>query len=470
MKSLLILFISLGAAAQTKPVKAAAGLSLEEYLRQVKANGPQAQAAVENVRAMEFRLNEADQFTTAEIYGEAGVSDDQSEKLIPFMGRRTEGHGWKLGLRKTFTTGTSANLYYDSRWANITGAAGIPQPNYRENKAVLELSQPLWRNGFGSTVRAEIDLKRAQSKAELLKYKYELKNILTGAENTYWSLVAYNEVIKLQEESVERARRMRDLMKNKAGLRLVDDVDYLQVQASLEMRELELQSSQDERAQLVRDFNSHRGLNNETVEALADTPDRQLTAKFSGGPKITREDFEILRRQAEMSRAQARAGRSQVRPQLDLVGSFSANGMHPESSTAHNEVAQNDHEQWMVGLRFSAALDFGLIWDMMRSFRAQQRAAQHLAQAADFSLERTFSGLNGKHGEAQRRYEKSVNLERLQTELVKRERQRLINGRTTTFQALTLEQNLATAQIQKVQSQLALVKIHNALKAFEESP
>jgi len=467
MKSIIVLFLSASAFAQ----KAGGGITLEQYLQQVKAGSPQAQALTDTVLALELRLVKADSITTPEVYGEFGYSDDNTEPLMPFMGTRTEGKAWKLGLRKQFTTGTQANLFYENQFARLTNAQPvIPYHDYYNNRATLELVQPLWRNGFGSETRAQVDLERAGSKIEYLKAKWDLKNFLLGAENTYWSLSAFNEMIKLQEESVDRARKMRDLMRNKAGLRLVDDVDYLQVQASLEMRELELQASQDERAQLIRDFNAMRGLKSDSVEALADTPDKQLTAKFKGGPKITREDFEILRQKAEAARAEARAGRSHVRPQLDLFGRVSANGLDPASSDANNEVFKSDHESWMVGVRFSAALDFGLIWDMMKSFKAQQRAAQQMGAAADFDLDRTYSTLNSKHGEAQRRFEKSVNLEKLQTQLVKRERQRLINGRTTTFQALTLEQNLATSQIQKVQSQLALVKIHNALQAFEESP
>jgi outer membrane protein TolC len=467
MKSIAIVFLLASFPALAQTPKA---LTLKEYLNQVRNGSAQGQAAVDMVKAMELRMVEVQSITSPEIYGEAGMSDDQSEKLIPFMGTRTEGFGWKLGLRKQFTSGTQADLSYNSNWANITGAAGIPQPNYWENKAVLEMSQPIWRNGFGSETRAQIDLKRADLKRRLLESKYDLKNLMLKAENTYWSLVAYNEMIKLQEENVDRSKKNRDLMKNKAGLRLVDDVDYLQTQASLESRELDLLKSIDERTNLIRDFNTLRGMDGDVVEKLADLPEKEMAVKFKGGAKITREDFDVLRAKAEMARAEARAGRSRVRPQLDLVGSFSANGMDTKSSRAYEEVAQNDHESWRVGVRFSAALDFGLIGGMYRSFKAQQRAAQNLGQSADFTLERTYSALSSQHGEAQRRLEKATNLEKLQTQLVKRERQRLVNGRTTTFQFISMEQALAAAQIQKVQAQLALLQVHNVLKTFEESP
>lgn len=469
---ILILAIPMHSYAQTKAAAPAGLLSLKDYLNQVQTLNPQGRAMAEMVKSSELRMEvEADSLTTTEMYGEAGVLDNQNEVVMPAMGYRTEGHGWKLGLRKQFAlTGTSADLSYNSRWANITGASLMTQPNYYENKAVLELVQPLWRNSFGSELRGQVALKRADLRRKWMEAKYDLKNLLLQAENTYWSLVSYNQMIKLQEEAVERAKKMRDLMKNKTGLRLVDDVDYLQTQASLETRELELQNSQDERTNLIRQFNTLRGANTDVVETLAELPEKEFSTKFAPSKRITREDFEVLRSKAEMARAEAQAGGSHAQPQLDLVGSFSANGISSKSSDAYDEVVQNEHEYWMVGVRFSTPLDLSLLGGLSRAFKSQRQAAVDLKQAADFSLERTYSALSQQHGEAQKRLERAVSLETLQTTLVKRERARLLNGRTTTFQFINMEQNLAAAQIQKVQSQLSLVKVHNLLKTFEESP
>lgn len=450
--------------------EAYAALSVDQYILQIQNKGAQGRALVENVRAMELKLDEADAITTTELYGQAGLSDDQSEKLIPYMGSRTEGLGWTLGLKKQFLTGTSANLYYDSHWANLTNAAGISQPNYWENKATLELVQPLWRNGFGSEVRANYDLKESQAKANLLQAQFDLKTFLLDSQNIYWSLVTYDQVIKLQEENVDRSRRLRDLMAKKAKLRLIDDVDYLQVQASLESRELELQTSRDERANLARQFNIRRGEDLDSVEILDPLPAELTTQVKADLKKATREDFENLKAIAEVSKSAARAGRSRLRPQLDIVGTVSANGMDAASSRARTEVTDIDHGSWSIGVRFSTSIDVGLTRDIYHSYVAQQRAANDLSESAEFQLRRQFKALVEQLGEAQKRYERAINLEKLQTELVKRERQRLNNGRTTTFQLISLEQNLAAVQIQAVQARLGLVKVHNTLKTFKESP
>src|SRR5690349_19628300 len=104
----LILAFPMGAFAQS--------VTLKDYLVQVRAANPQARALAESIRSLELKDVESEASTATIFYVEAGIKDDQSEVLMPAMGRRTEGHGWKLGLRKQFTTGTSADLYYDSHW------------------------------------------------------------------------------------------------------------------------------------------------------------------------------------------------------------------------------------------------------------------------------------------------------------------------------------------------------------------
>lgn len=441
-------------------------LTLEQYLSQVRTGGPEARTLVENVNALKFRLNEATSPTALELYGEAGVSDDESEKLVPFMGTRTEGRGWKLGLKKAFTTGTAANLYYDSRFANLTNAFGIQTPNYWENRATFELSQSLWRNGFGAQTSAEIESGLAMARSAYLNAAYELKNLLLSAENTYWSLVTYNQIIKLQEENVDRSRKLRDVMRRKAGLRLSDDVEAIQAQASLETRELELQTSLDERADLIRKFNTLRGSTTDAVEALAEFPEKELSSSLPEKPRMAREDFLALKAQAESIRNKARASRSKLRPQLDLVGQVSANGMDGRNSVAYDEVAAHDHPSWSVGLKFSAALDFGLIGEMASAYRAEQNSANEKARQAEFVMNRTYAGLKRQHEEARRRFEKAVSLENVLANLVRKERSRLANGRTTTFQLITFEQNLAAGQVQRVRAQLSLMQIFNVLKTF----
>ena len=118
-----------------------------------------------------------------------------------------------------------------------------------------------------------------------------------------------------------------------------------------------------------------------------------------------------------------------------------------------------------------AAMPMGyhtLIGDMARSYKTAQKSAESMKEYAEFAEERAWQDLLQQKIEAQRRFERSLKLEKTQTELVKRERARLMAGRSTTLQTTTIEQNFASAQIQRVRSQLALLQVHNVLKTWGE--
>ncbi|MGZ3724104.1 MAG: TolC family protein, partial [Bdellovibrionales bacterium] len=269
---------------------------------------------------------------------------------------------------------------------------------------------------------------------------------------------------------VERAKKLRDYMSGRTRMKLFDDTDLMQAQAAFETRELELQSSLDERASLIRQFNTLRGVDSDEIQNLEGLPAQALmneVAKANAGGHMTREDFDLLRAQAKAEVAQAKYAKSQILPQLDLAASVATNGRDGTTSESYNQTETNHYPTWRVGVNFSVPLDFGMIKKLRSGYRKAGEAADSLQQQAQFSETRAWEDFNHQKKEAQGRYERSQSVEKIQTELVKRERTRLLNGRATTFEALNFEQNLALAQIQRVRAQLALMQIHNAIKTFE---
>ncbi len=477
MKFLVVIFsvLNFHSAMAQVPVKVTPpkkSLTLEAYLEQVRTMNPEAKALVESVQQSHLRLDEAEVSLSSELYGSYKVTDDRNEPTNPVAPPRTQSTAWRAGVRDKTKWGLSTDVYYDTGHSTYLGAN--PQffrlTDFYDTRLGIDLKQSLWRNSFGQATRAEVEAQRAASRIEFLKQKYALKNLMTKAENTYWSLVSYGEVVKLQEDNVERARKLRDFMRRRAGLRLVDDVDALQAQASLESRELELLQSRDEQEVLRRQFNTLRGNATDNVSDLAELPASEFLLRTVKDPnqRMTREDFRMLYEQARMNAAGGVAARSRIAPELDLVATFAANGLDADSADSTRESTQEfAHPSLSVGVTFSIPLDYSLIGNMRRSYKAQERAAVAQKESAAFAEQRAWDDILKQKSEAQNRFEKALSLEAVQTKLVKRERQRLLNGRTTTFQAITFEQNLAVAQIQRVRLQLALLQVHNLLKQFE---
>jgi outer membrane protein TolC len=382
-----------------------------------------------------------------------------------------QGRNWRVGVKDPTSFGLSTDYYVESGHSHLFGVSPfVPMmTDYEDSRAGVDIRQSLWRNGFGEATRAGTALQKSASRIELLKRQFEFKNLLLKSENAYWTLVSLNQIVRLQEENVGRAKKLDDWMRKRVSMRLVDDVDGLQARASYEMRDLELQTSLDERAALARQFNMLRGVPNDDVEALAELPDPKAILKGAkdGSQRMTREDFRIIFEQAEAGRQEARAAKSQIAPQLDLVAGVATNGLDEARERSYDELRDLRNPTWNVGVMFSVPLDYSLIGNMRRSYRAASNAAEALRAHAEFAEERTWHDLLSQKTEAQRRFERSLALEKTQTELVKRERNRLLNGRTTTFQAITIEQNLAGAQIQRVRAQVALIQIHNVLKNWE---
>ncbi len=460
-----LLFVMSVAQAQTNKA-----LTLDQYLSAVKAHNPQAHALVDAVQSAEMRSREPEVVDATEFYASYNRFDDKKQTAVPkMMGTETKGDVWRVGFRKETAFGLGADLFFNSQRTVIQDAspAFLAVPDYNESRMELDLRQSLWRNGFGSTTRNDIKAKRAAIDAELYDVRSQLTNFLFDAQNVYWALVSYNQIVKLQEENVDRARKLRDRMSRGEKLRLFDDTDAMQSEAAFESRELELQTSIDERAKLVRQFNTYRGTSGDEAPELTELPVKEFAATEPASGKMHREDFEALRARARGTVAMADGAVSQIRPQLDLVASVAGNGRDGLTSTSQEWAARGQHPSWSVGFQFSIPIDIGLIWDIKRGYRARSKSGHEMEAMADYNEERVWQDLVKQRKEAYGRYQRAIGVEKIQTDLVRRERQRLSNGRATTFEALNIEQGLALAQIQRVRLELAFLQIHNAIKTFE---
>ena len=471
-RSVLVLFLIAVATAQAEN---SGPLSLPAFLEDVRAHSPEARATIESINSYELRVHESESLLSPEAYAQYNLFDDKKPTgLETFMGTEKRGENWRVGVRKQTEFGLGADLYLNSQHTVVSGAN--PQflnlSDYVESTAVLQLTQSLWRNGFGDGTRSQMEVSRAANELKLLQAKFRLKTLMLTAQNAYWSLVSFNQIVKLQEENVARAQKLRDYMKNRTQLRLFDDTDAMQALAAYETRELELQSSLDDQASVIRQLNTLRGLNSDEIQGLDELPGRELMEEVAKNPagRMTREDYDLLRTQAKVDMAQARLAKSQIQPKFDVVGSLATNGRDGSARTAYEQTQTNHYPTWNIGLNFSIPLDVSLIRDIKRSYNSASLAAKAVDEQAGFSEVRAWEDLLKQKAEAKGRYNRSLSVEKIQTELVKRERQRLLNGRATTFEALNFEQNLALAQIQRVRSQLVLLQIHNALKTFEAKP
>lgn len=448
----------------------AQALTLQSYLEQVKTRNPEAVGLSQSVTATKLQLAETHKSTVTEFYAKYNLGDDRKENAQPlFQGNRTKFTKWKSGLKQKTILGLDAELFFEGATTSQSGVSPQFSIEPNEARAGLELRQALWRNSFGEVTRADLAALESKVKAEYFKKRNEFKNLILKAENAFFKLEALTQIVQLQKDNVERARKLRDLMRKRSSLRLIDSVEYLQAQAALEAQELELQASIDDLAATARTFNILRGLESEQVPTLQSGAENQIeNFKTPAKGKLMRDDFQAGVEAAKAAKAESKSARSSINPQLDLVGGVFSHGRSMDRKESYDEVYAGTYPAWTVGVEFSVGLDLGDLSSARKGRRQAILAAENNERHFHIQNKYVLDDLVKRLGDANKRFEMAKSLEKVRTELVKRERSRLNNGRTTTFQFIEAERQLTQSQIQRVQVQLQLLEIQNTLKTFEE--
>jgi outer membrane protein TolC len=444
---------------------AQSNLSLEQYLNQVKNKNLGYKGAVEKAQGAESRSREADLLTSPYFFANGQwVNSELQTTNVNATGSSTQARQFSLGLTQNTTIGLQAKLYYNLNYTDITGGnpAFIPMSTYYEGKPTLELTQSLWRNGFGSETRATKDALEAQARSTQYTESFTSKALLAEAESAYWRLSMAREFLSLQGESYDRGVKLRDWSKRRSQMQLADRSDLLQAEAGLYLRELDRQGAFEEERNATRQFNSLRGVDSDqapeklnllSVDSLKELP---LTE--------TRDDVKAFEEGMKAAEAAARLGKEKGRPTLEVFAQLAKNAMNLEQSEATSRSLSENHAATVVGVRFNVPLDLGAASGTRNGYEQEVRAAQMKLERKQFEAEKDKRELKFKFNETKKRFKMAQAFEKAQKDKYFYEKDRHGRGRTTTFMVLQFEQELALAQLNRLRVQTELLGLVSQMK------
>ena len=243
-------------------------LTLDSYLGQVRGGNKAAQAAAGLSEAGGLKAAERNVILSPSLFVNYSVSRDQKPTSNPtMMGSSTDVDSLSYGISQLTPFGLAGKLGVTTNHVVIDGASPqfLPLADYYETRPQLEISQSLWKNGFGRETRAQLEIVEGQ--ALLAKHSEKLKEkfLMAEAEGTYWRLALAREALSAQRDSYNRAVKMREWSAGRVKLSLADRADFLQSDAAVKGRELELQTATDEEQAAARQFNSLRGIASDKV-------------------------------------------------------------------------------------------------------------------------------------------------------------------------------------------------------------
>jgi outer membrane protein TolC len=448
----------------------AGALTLDDYLGQLETQNQGYVATQKNVEAGKLRSKEGEMPLAYTFFTNMQYINDKRESNFAFVtGDRNTMANLAFGFSKTTTFGLTAALSYNVNYFYYNGAnpAFLTNSQFYQHNPQLDLKQSFWQNAFGRQTRANVQAIEARNLSSSYSESYRARSILAEAETLYWRLSLQRDLIKIQKDNFARAEKLRDWAKRRASLNLADKSDFLQAEANLKMRQLDLTSSMDEEKAIVRQFNTTRGVDSDELnEDLEIIPVSAVIALTPPERKGDRDDVKALKEAAKASAANARLARDRNAPMLDLFANLSLNGRDPGFNSSFKESFGGSYPYTIVGLKFSTPLDFGNIGRINSGYETEKIAAEYSYQRKQFESDRDWDNLKKKMDEYKERLKIANELEDLQNKKYQHEQQRHQKGQTTTYQVLTFEQDYANAQQMRLKYQGDILQLVAQMKTF----
>ena len=447
--------------------------TLEEFLEQVKKQNKSYQGAVIQMEGAKLSSREADLFFTPTFFFDARKGHDGKLFSPPFLIYDfVRSESYSLGIKQQFSFGLETTLGYELLKTEYMGVDfGDVASSYWDAAPKIELSLPIWGNGFGRTSRARKELSLQQRRAEHYSGSGQAKRNLVEAEVAYWRLAAAQESMKVQEQALKAAENILSYVTVKRSKNLGEDADILQAKALVESYKLALQQSGIEERAARRQYNLYLNQDADAdVEVLSVLDYKNLeVADIPQKRPGNRADVKAAEAQLAVAKASSAVSHEMNKPTLDLYGGYRLNGRGDQTHDAISNAGGTRRDAAYVGLRLQVPLNLSATSDAREGALKSQRAAELNHQYTFYAQEQEWIDLSAKFKDAKDSLKLARVMEGAQKAKLENERVRLRQGRTTTYQILLFEQDHISAQVARIRAASQILALKSQVKLYGTS-
>lgn len=447
-------------------------LSLDKYLSQVIKKNYGVNSSEYAIYSALLRQEEAKLLTQPSLFAEGQYLKNSLDSIGSVItGNAGQTQSYKLGLSETTPYGIEGKVYYSYQKQILNGVglnilSPLQSAQIFSSSPVFELSVPLLRNWAGKETRATRQVLKSQSLLTKFSENYKIKSQLAQAESAYWKLAICRQIVNIQMESLERAQKITSWVSDRKKLRLAEDSDLLQANAAVETKKLDIQNAIEDEKLAAHNFNSLRGSDQEKVNENLISYNKSSLAQIKfpiyQGPK---DDVKAALQERNINVANAMLGIEKNKPNVELYGSYAFNGNNPVFNQAIADSFTTNYPSTAIGVRLSIPLNMKGASRIRNGYRIQIESANYQYKQLVYDDKRQWQGLILQFNNIKKRLNIASQLEHIQQQKLNTEKERLLFGKTTTFQVLTFEQDYANAQLSKliIQDQLLSVYAQTSL-------
>jgi outer membrane protein TolC len=339
----------------------------------------------------------------------------------------------------------------------------------------LQLTQPILR-GYGSKYnKVRINIAKNSKVATDAQLRLTVLTTVSDTIKAYWDLVGAVENLKVRAEALDNAERLLKVNETRREIGTAADIEVLQAKAGVATRQSEYISARQnisDASNLLKNLLNLRDGERFSKALIVpiDRPNPRDPKEFEAAdyearvvasmdealakrPEITIRQMEIDNAALEEYRT-----RKEMMPQLDLVYQYSSGGRDHKLRETLEGIRERQDYAYSYGIQASIPI-------MNRAARGTYQRARLERRQAEMTLEQARQQLMLNVNLAASRVASNAILvqsnqqaTRLQIANVAAEEKRLQLGVTTSWQVLQIQQDLTTAQVQELISNIEYEK------------
>lgn len=362
---------------------------------------------------------------------------------------------FSTGTRLEFLTNTTSTEYRTMTGTNHLGTFQ------------LSLSQNLWRDFFGSgdEIRRARNLRDFELK--LLQVRRNQAQLLLRFEQILWDYVAANVELRLRQESLRRWTDIESWIKNRYRRSAAELVDVKQISATKILREIQVKTVKQRLENLKNELEQLGGDGFANQIVLTEDQLQVSRNEISNVADAFSLETLILDKTAQVAEQDMLRTAENIKPDLKFSVALGRRGIDDSAFSAWTDAYDTDNYYTQASLTFSTPLDFSLLKKSSESAKLMYEAAQMRKTQSMRSAKLEWANLQGQIKEHLERINllKTLTLEQQQRN--EAERQRFLNGRSTSLQVVTAEQETLDAELTLRNTQSDFKKLIAQYRLFE---
>lgn len=286
------------------------------------------------------------------------------------LGAQTDSDTYNLGLGGMLPTGLNYNLVANGsdNWGSrgfVAGTNLIEAPFSSGNGyAGIDLRQPLLKNFWIDATRLNIKLSKSNLQQSELGLRQQIMLTVNQVEQAYYALIASRDAVEVQRMALRLAEQLLSEEKKRVEVGVKAPLDERQAESQAEASraallgvENEVRTRENDLKTLITDkFSEWQDIRIEPTEQLNATP-QSFSRQDSWAKGLTqRPDILSAKIDLEKRNITLKYDKNQLYPQLDLTGTYGRIGASEDLWGALSGVRDGSGNAYSYGLQLSFPL------------------------------------------------------------------------------------------------------------------